>query len=140
MLRNPVLVLALLLTGCATYDTSSVPEGQLATLSFEQKAPSIFSKGSVALTRIDGKSPSHANLLFRYRGPIRIAPGKHTLQLSYMVAGVGSGSTELWFVAAPAASYNVRGDAVGDRFRLWIEEAQTGRTVGGQVGSADEPR
>ncbi|GFE79591.1 hypothetical protein GCM10011487_15910 [Steroidobacter agaridevorans] len=138
MLRRFALLFPLLLAGCAVYEAPKLPTDQLATLSFEQKPSGLFATGSVALAKIDGKAPSGSTWILRHRSPISVAPGKHTIELSYVV-GIANGIMSLWFVAEPGTAYVVRGDSAGYTFRLWIAEERTGRPVGGIVGSSDEP-
>ena len=138
MLRRSALLIPLFLAACAVYQPPTLPPDQLATLSFEQKPNGIFSAGSVALHKIDGKEPSSTTWLVRHRSPLSINPGKHNIELSYVV-GTSYGHMKLWFVATPGNSYIVRGDSSGYSFKLWVEEEQTGKRVGGIAGSSDEP-
>lgn len=69
---------------------------------------------------------------------VRLLPGKHRIHM-HATGKISCGWAYLWFVAEPEKRYAARFEFDRLRYRVWIEDLSSGETVGGRVGSKDEP-
>lgn len=119
-------------------------QGKVAKISIDS-SDQAKSSGPLMFVGIDKKRTSFS------KGYNLLEPGKHTIQISNAFASFGMVSCylNLWLVAEAGKKYVVKSECIveqnkGDNtssryFRCWIEDASSGKPVGGFVGSSDEP-
>jgi hypothetical protein len=91
----------------------------------------------VMIISLDGKDQNRGFLSVKYPTSIRMTPGRHRIRLSYS----DDYYADLWLDAEAGKAYAGRGQVLADRTaRLWIEEADTHRVVGGIGNGEDVPR
>ena len=64
-----------------------------------------------------------------------VSPGKHTV----LPLDGPSNMMQIWIVAEKGKEYLLKSRCNG-KCRMWFEDTSTGATVGGLVGSEDEPK
>lgn len=149
-LRAWWLVLALLLPVTVTakdlkvhkgYEGADPPEDQLVHLKVSQDTDRriLFARQGLRIASVDGKSTGNWWDTSIVVDEILLKPGKH--RIGYVATSLNGGSAVLglWFVAEPGKSYATRTEGTQFYVRLWIEDVETGKRVGGIVGSEDEP-
>jgi hypothetical protein len=123
----PVVILTLLMTGCATY---RAPQGDdVATLTVQFK--------NLGVTYIDGERTT-SELTVEGLREVPVSAGKHTVGVIALL-GTAFAEAELWFVAEPKGTYVLTYDYEKRRVAFWIVDKSTGRPTGGVKGSDDEP-
>jgi hypothetical protein len=75
----------------------------------------------------------------KWPNSVGVLPGKHTIRANLQYRSWG-GEMDLWWVAQARGSYTIYAESKDSKFRLWIVDDATRRTVGGVVGSSDEPK
>jgi hypothetical protein len=132
------IIMASMLLGCAPGRTSSlqpaVASSSKATLKMSEKYLGI-------LMIDDVKSMSASEFTFSggtgFPRTYIVTPGKHTV-LAIFGKGV---KMNLWIVAEAGKEYLLKINCSSrGSSRMWFEDTSNGRTVGGVVGSDDEPK
>lgn len=126
------------LCACAIYQPPQLPADQVAIV--EPPVPQWGNK--LYVDRIDGLPPDvptamHPGTGGTYSKAITLAPGKHTLRVKAQL-GLHYGFADIWLVAEPGRTYRINKDSHGYTFSAWFED-ESGRKIGGVVGSDDEP-
>ena len=93
----------------------------------------------IRIILVDGKSALNFFKAMYYGNAteVKVAPGKHDIRLSYSAGFQYIG--DFWLVTCPGKTYIAKADAEYG-VKMWIEDAETGKKVGGVKGSADEPK
>jgi hypothetical protein len=132
-------VLMLAVAGCGGSSYKQPTAENCATIRVDSEMAYISRVDGVSTTDRANRTARGLGLLCGGDFPIgklrvSVTPGKHTIQVQSF-----SSVAELWLVAEPQTQYvvQVRGSKQGER--VWIENPQTGQSVGGIKGSADEP-
>ena len=132
-----VSIVASMLAGCGTnrprYQQPTGDQSSLAILKMSQKYLGIHN--------IDGADAiSFSQYMFSGDGfpeTYFVTPGKHTV---LAISGGLENQMALWILAEPGKEYLLRMESGYGAFRMWFEDASNGRSVGGLVGSDDEPK
>ena len=133
-------VLSALIAGCATIaepelPTSSVDSGR-ARISGDSETAHKFWKGldqRVFITKLDGKSQFRLSLTSDYPQTVIVVPGRHYLDVQYRLFNMFANG-KLWLDAEAGKSYLIKKKQRQYAVSLWIEEADSGRVVGGVPG------
>lgn len=136
--------------GCATVPPYKAYQGEkkpseLAVIQCDSEHTSnmfVALDERLYISKIDGKSTF--NLMHalsanqEYPEQASVEPGRRYLELRYQ--GRGYAKMDLWLDAEAGKIYIVRKKAGGGKVRLWIEEKETGKVVGGIRGGEPEPQ
>jgi len=143
------LLLALLLPAAAMakqktykgYEGADPASDQLVHLKVTQESDRrfLFSRRGLSVASIDGKHTGHFMQRAIVVDDVLLKPGKHRIRYLATTLNSSFAFLDLWFVAEPGKTYASRADFDWGGVRIWIEDVQTGKRVGGIVGSADEP-
>lgn len=92
----------------------------------------------ILITRLDEKSllKSRLSLVFgivNYPEQITVAPGRHYIDVQYTYFNTYS-NQKLWLDAEAGKTYIVKKKITGYSVQFWIEEADTGKVIGGIPG------
>jgi hypothetical protein len=104
------------------------------------KALGMTQVKGVTIVTLDGKDQHYGLIHINYPTSIRLTPGRHRIRLGYE-DNIWGAYTDLWLEAEAGKAYAGRAQVNPDRtVHLWIEEADTGRLVGGiDGGEAPSP-
>jgi hypothetical protein len=91
------------------------------------------------ISKVDGKNTGTGLLRSTYPSAVRLAPGRHTVNLDYRSMGNQPTGGVLWFDAEAGKAYEAKFAVMGRGVDLWIEESATGRRVGGVGNGGDNP-
>lgn len=125
-------------TGPKIYPGEELPSEKIAKIRFTvyRFHPLFGALESAGIQKVDN------TMVFVADDPsteVHVLPGKHDIDV-YYGGGMTIARASLWLVAEPGKKYIVKGKNVGGgKARIWLEEAETGRIVGGFKGSEDEP-
>lgn len=118
------------------------PTHEVAVLRVGQKGDLrkdvVMAYRGLDILRVDGTSARRHDYGLDYVNEIWLLPGKHSVGLRYS-RNAAHAQADLWFVAEAGKSYVGKYEQRGMRVRIWLEEADTGRRVGGVAGSPNEP-
>jgi hypothetical protein len=132
-------------SSCATgpykaYSGEDLPSSKVSKIKFTvyRSHPLFGALESAGIQQIDN------TIVFVADDPsteVHVLPGKHDIDAYYATSGgMTIARASLWLVTEPGKIYVVKGkDVGGGKARVWIEEAETGKIVGGIKGSEDEP-
>lgn len=126
------------LVGCVSteilYQPPDIERNSLATVKMKD--------GSVGVFTVDGvQAMSSQEWVFnKFKSEVLLAPGKHTLRLAFTHNGNTQLIPDVWLVAEPGKTYVLKAVEKEGRVKSWLEDAQTGKEVGGYAGSDDEPQ
>ena len=88
---------------------------------------------------VDGKRTQSGfkNFVHGWVKEVTVLPGKHDIRLMFHMGGEYTG--DFWVVTCPGKTYVAKFDNEYG-FKMWFEDEETGKRVGGIEGSADEPK
>ena len=93
---------------------------------------------TVLFSCIDGQDLSHSdgygNTNYIYPSSILVTPGIHGLVVKYSSRS-GYTNSHLWFEAIEGKQYKLNRKLNGYSVQIWMEDAETGKPVGGIPGS-----
>lgn len=105
--------------------------------------PAILELGQdygLSIVQIDRRPVGCKAWLLTCPSEVDVLPGKHEALLRFMNRLGQRADVCVWFMAKPGKHYLAKFDRTDrDSLATWIEEAQSGATVGGICGSNDEP-
>ena len=70
---------------------------------------------------------------------VKVPPGKHDIRLIYKTL-LWHNVRDFWIVACSGKIYIAKAQTLGYQTDMWIEDKETGKRVGGNKGSEDEPK
>lgn len=150
-LRLLLLAVVLFAGGCASTTRPSqavdTPKGaaekRIRVTADSQRERTLFAglDKRLYITHVDDESTNTACFHWPdcYAEEVLVAPGRHYLKLKF--AHLGSfARTTVWFDAEEGKSYIVRKRLSGYGVQFWVEDASTGRPVGGLPGAEEETK
>jgi hypothetical protein len=119
-IRQACVVVALLLSACATQNPPTVAQNDVATVVL----PSHRGLRHTAILRVDGtlRSSSFLGLGADHsKDPLCLAPGEHILRI-HETAGTLHVDLDLNFVAKASRIYQIHDHWAGAGFAVWVED------------------